>query len=100
MLESVWPVALQRPQGVLCHTSQSSWSLSLGFGQLVLCQTGQFPCWSLSFGFGQGALISLTRSVKEYIVRLIVQELCESRGGRPRLSVLTSLLVLVDVKIY
>ena len=30
----------------------------------------------------------------------IVQELCESRGGRPELSVLTSLLVSVDVKIY
>ena len=28
----------------------------------------------------------------------IVQELCESRGGRPGLSVLTSLLVSVDVK--
>ena len=31
---------------------------------------------------------------------LIVQELCESRGGRPGLSILTSLLVSVDVKIY
>ena len=31
---------------------------------------------------------------------LIVQELCESRGGRPGLSVLTSRLVSVDVKIY
>ena len=30
----------------------------------------------------------------------IVQELCGSRGGRPGLSVLTSLLVSVDVKIY
>ena len=30
----------------------------------------------------------------------IVQELCESRGGRPGLPVLTSLLVSVDVKIY
>ena len=29
----------------------------------------------------------------------IVQELCESRGGRPGLSVLTSLLVSVDVNI-
>ena len=33
-------------------------------------------------------------------VLLIVQELCESRGGRPGLSVLTSLLVSVDVKNY
>ena len=31
---------------------------------------------------------------------LIVQELCESRGGRPGLSVLTSVLVSVDVKLY
>ena len=30
----------------------------------------------------------------------IVQELCESRGGRPGLSVLTNLLVSVDVKNY
>ena len=30
----------------------------------------------------------------------IVQELCESRGGRPGMSVLTSLLVSVDVKLY
>ena len=30
----------------------------------------------------------------------IVQELCESRGGRPGLSVLTSLLVSEDVKLY
>ena len=33
-------------------------------------------------------------------VTLIVQELCESRGGRPGLPVLTSLLVSVDVKLY
>ena len=33
-------------------------------------------------------------------VVVIVQELCESRGGRPGLSVLTSLLVSVDVKMY
>ena len=31
---------------------------------------------------------------------IIVQELRESRGGRPGLSVLTSLLVSVDVKLY
>ena len=30
----------------------------------------------------------------------IVQELCESRGGCPGLSVLTSLLVSMDVKNY
>ena len=32
--------------------------------------------------------------------QIIVQELCESRGGRPGLSVLTSLLVSVDVELY
>ena len=31
---------------------------------------------------------------------VIVQELCESRGGRPGLFVLTSLMVSVDVKLY
>ena len=30
----------------------------------------------------------------------IVQELCESQGGRSGLSILTSLLVSVDVKLY
>ena len=30
---------------------------------------------------------------------IIVQELCESRGGRPGLSVLTSFLVSVDEKL-
>ena len=31
---------------------------------------------------------------------VIVQELCESRGDRPGLSVLTNLMVSVDVKRY
>ena len=39
-------------------------------------------------------------SVQVCIVWVIVQELCESRGGCPGLSVLTSLLVSVDVKNY
>ena len=34
------------------------------------------------------------------VPRVIVQELCESRGGRRGLSVLTSLLASVDVKLY
>ena len=37
-------------------------------------------------------------SIHCWDVLFIVQELCESRGGRPKLSVLTSLLVSVDVK--
>ena len=38
--------------------------------------------------------------VEVAVLGSIVQELCESRGGRPGLSVLTSLLVSVDVKNY
>ena len=34
------------------------------------------------------------------LLQFIVQELCVSRGGCPGLSVLTSLLVSVDVKLY
>ena len=37
---------------------------------------------------------------RQCLAVIIVQELCESRGGRPGLSVLTSLLVSVDVKLY
>ena len=40
------------------------------------------------------------RLMQQNSVLLIVQELCESRGGRPGLSVLTSLLISVDVKNY
>ena len=40
------------------------------------------------------------RAKRQRISNSIVQELCERRGGRPGLSVLTSLLVSVDVKIY
>ena len=35
-----------------------------------------------------------------YFTKVMWQELCESRGGRPGLSVITSLLVSVDVKLY
>ena len=44
--------------------------------------------------------IALYKSDQQQLQLLIVQELCESRGGRPELSVLTSLLVSVDVKNY
>ena len=44
---------------------------------------------------GVGVSAAVTKRVHS-----IVQELCESRGGRPGLSVLTSLLVSVDVKNY
>ena len=38
--------------------------------------------------------------VEVAVLGSIVQDLCESRGGRPGLSVLTSLTVSVDVKNY
>ena len=41
-----------------------------------------------------------TSHIRLMYQRCIVQELCESRGGRPELSVLTSLLVSEDVKNY
>ena len=44
-------------------------------------------------------MISINYHAK-LIDAFIVQELRESRGGRPGLSVLTSLLVSMDVKIY
>ena len=40
------------------------------------------------------------KHIEQEDLEVIVQELCESRGGRPGLSVLTSLLVSVDVKQY
>ena len=44
--------------------------------------------------------VQFKKKKKLSVCYFIVQELCESRGGRPGLSVLTSLLVSVDVKIY
>ena len=35
----------------------------------------------------------------DFLPAHIVQELCESPGGRPGLSVLTSLMVSVDIKL-
>ena len=48
--------------------------------------------------------VSLLKSREQCYIKAInnnnSQELCESRGGRPGLSVLMSLLVSVDVKNY
>ena len=57
-----------------------------------------------SFFIANG-LLSVTKWIAtipldQVLQSIIVQELCESRGGRPGLSVLTSLLVSVDVKTY
>ena len=57
-----------------------------------------FPFW-----LGGSFMAPIIKGVKTCALAqhsFIVQELCESRGGRPGLSVLTSLLVSVDVKIY
>ena len=39
--------------------------------------------------------LTIDKTLKMALIDVIVQELCESRGGRPGLSVLTSLLVSV-----
>ena len=55
------------------------------------------------WGVGGGGWGTPERAYKRdkiNVTAIIVQELCESRGGRPELSVLTSLLVSVDVKNY
>ena len=44
--------------------------------------------------------IQTHKRLKRTLLGLIVQELCESRGGHPGLSVLINLLVSMDVKIY
>ena len=62
-----------------------------------------FSFRSFSFLIGVGAFMAQLSKVLKVVCwagSVIVQELCESRGGRPGLSVLTSLLVSVDVKIY
>jgi len=60
------------------------------------------PCCWVLWMWTEPRAISLVWVYKLlcFAYRHIVQELCESRGGRPGLSVLTSLLVSVDVKIY
>ena len=69
------------------------------------------PCLRMDFGLyaaectrGTDDAVATTQKpiqmVEQHKEQHIVQELCESRGGRPGLSVLTSLLVSVDVKIY
>ena len=62
-----------------------------------------FSFLSFSFLIGwefYGPQLSKVLKPVRWAGSVIVQELCESRGGRAGLSVLTSLLVSVDVKIY
>ena len=63
-------------------------------------ETLLFPLqFDSSTGHDQPSELPLKKS-KHFMGIHIVQELCESQGGRPGLSVLTSLLVSVDVKLY
>ena len=62
--------------------------------------TFSFRSFSILIGWGFMAQLSKVLKVVCWAGSVIVQELCESRGGRPGLSVLTSLLVSVDVKTY
>ena len=54
----------------------------------------------INFSFRSFSVLSKVLKVVCSAGSVIVQELCESRGGCPGLSVLTSLLVSVDVMIY
>jgi len=57
------------------------------------------PIWPQALDWPVEATESMDLHIRRSMTeRDIVQELCESRGGRPGLSVLTSLLVSVDVK--
>ena len=58
----------------------------------------QWLLWTLTGSETQHSESACGTCVHECV--WIVQELCESRGGHPRLSVLMSLLVSVDVKNY
>ena len=66
---------------------------------LPLGQTGSQPLVEVQCCFTSRAAISTIRGREPRTATfIIVQELCESRCGRPGLSVLTSFMVSVDVK--
>ena len=68
-------------------------------GHTLASLSGTRPPNSAIVGYAtEGILLNISPHLSTD--RLIAQELCESRGGRPGLSVLTSLLVSVDVKLY
>ena len=62
--------------------------------------TGPSTDHTMRTNTGRTEIRPLTTYTRRSTIPCIVQELCESRGGRPELSVLTSLLASVDVKIY
>ena len=65
----------------------------------LLCKTSAITVHILCTPVNSVPVINVIRS-HLHSSGLIVQELCESRGGHPGQSVLTSLLVSVDVKNY
>ena len=75
------------------HTLMYGWSISEIVSSWIL--TSRYSCRITS---GRGELTAIMCVPQHIDIR--VQELCESRGGRHGLSVLTSLLVSVDVKLY
>ena len=90
------------------HSHCCSWTHSLS-DSLTLSLTCQIRfCCFIHFRLPASHTIRtetkpFSASIKRVVPKrqgFIVQELCESRGGRPGLSVLTSLLVSVDVKLY
>ena len=85
----------RKPEGSLGRTAQDVHLDSHTAPEL--CDFTQLLNCDVSYRVRPGCLNTfIVRSVLR-----IVQELCESRGGRPELSVLTSLLVSVDaVKNY
>ena len=77
-----WLPILQRIQykiNILCHNC-------------ITCTASSYLCHRLHLYTPAHTLLSF------WYQTFIVQELCESRGGRPGLSVLTSLMISMDVK--
>ena len=71
-----------------------------GHGVSVLETQGDGGTGPSDWSWGQCFRDTRYKSAVLSFVAVIVQELCESRGGRPGLSVLMSLLVSMDVKNY
>ena len=86
----------QQEEKIGKYSSVHRGSFSSG-GHLKITNSGNRLTWPVVRPeYGTVGINGLSRKVSVYIV----QELCESRGGRPGPSVLTSLLASVDVKIY
>ena len=86
----------------LCESRGGRLGLSVLTSLLVSVDVERFiaPCFGI--GHNLSLICQLTsEDIKHHFIiitkRTMVQELCESRGGRPGLSVLTSLPVSVDV---